>query len=557
MIVGGRLGDIFGRRRIFLIGISGFTLASAACALAPVTGLPRSRTRVLQGGFGALLIPQGLGVIKNVFPPKEMGGAFAAFGPVMGLAAIGGPILAGWLVDADLLGTGWRMIFLINLPLGIIGLLGALRFMPESRSPAKIRLDPLGVLLISAASLCLIYPLVQGRELDWPLWIFGVMAGGFALLGVFAHAERRTDRTPMIEPSLLRNRAYTSGLVVGAGVLRGLRRAADAVLGVHAGRPALLAGARGPHAHPDVAGDRDQGGRLLRADPALRARGPAGRPADRRVSLVGLAVTVSSGGADLSTWDLAPAMFATGLGLGFVFGPLFNVILAGVDEHEVGSASGTLNAVQQLGNSVGVAVLATIFFSLLDHGHTSPTAMARTALIAAGLMALSFGLSFLLPKAGPDGGVLGGAGAGLATSEVGDQPRQALGLVLRDERPGAWYLLHPALGKPVGQPVGVGELERAVGGAPGEQGRAIEARQALAGRHQLGRVDAAQQLDRVATDRALGEERPHPRVGHVVRHGLGGEHAVGDRQAPQGADAHRLHPGVEQRRARAPSTRAA
>ena len=117
MIVGGRLGDVFGRRRIFVIGIAGFTLASMACALAPSPDVLIA-TRVLQGGFGALLIPQGLGMIKTVFPPKEMGGAFAAFGPIMGLAAIAGPILAGWLVSADLLGTGWRMIFLINVPLG-------------------------------------------------------------------------------------------------------------------------------------------------------------------------------------------------------------------------------------------------------------------------------------------------------------------------------------------------------------------------------------------------------------------------------------------------------
>ena len=117
MIVGGRLGDVFGRRRVFVVGITGFTLASIACALAPSPDVLIA-TRVLQGGFGALLIPQGLGMIKTVFPPKEMGGAFAAFGPIMGLAAIAGPILAGWLVSADLLGTGWRMIFLINVPLG-------------------------------------------------------------------------------------------------------------------------------------------------------------------------------------------------------------------------------------------------------------------------------------------------------------------------------------------------------------------------------------------------------------------------------------------------------
>ncbi len=115
-------------------------------------------------------------------------------------------------------------------------------------------------------------------------------------------------------------------------------------------------------------------------------------------ALVGLGVTVTHAGLDLSSWQLLPALFAFGLGLGFVFGPLFNVILAGVDEHEVGSASGTLNAIQQLGNSIGVAVLATIFFSVLDHGHTSPTAMTRTALISAGLFATAFALSFLLPK---------------------------------------------------------------------------------------------------------------------------------------------------------------
>src|SRR3954453_1396302 len=214
MIVGARLGDIYGRRRIFLVGIAGFTLASAACALAPSPDALIA-TRVLQGGFGPLLIPQGLGVIKNVFPPKEMGGAFAAFGPVMGIAAIAGPVLAGWLTQADLLGTGWRMIFLVHVPLRVLGPVGALRFLPESRSSVRVRLAPLGAVLISTASLAIIYPLVQGRELGWPAWTFALLAAGIALLGVFALTERRTHGTPMIEPGLLRNRAYTSGLIVG------------------------------------------------------------------------------------------------------------------------------------------------------------------------------------------------------------------------------------------------------------------------------------------------------------------------------------------------------
>jgi EmrB/QacA subfamily drug resistance transporter len=398
MIIGGRLGDIYGRRRVFVVGISGFTAASAACALAPSPDFLIA-TRVLQGGFGALLIPQGLGMIKTVFPPSQMGAAFAAFGPVMGLAAVGGPILAGWLVSADLLGTGWRMIFLINLPLGVVGLIGALRVFPESRSPDRLRLDPLGVALIAAASVCLIYPLVQGRELGWPAWTVLMMAGGVALLGAFAVVERRGHGTPLIEPSLLRNRAFTSGLVVGIAFFSGF---AGLLLVIsvflqdglhfspeHAGLtflPTTLASAAAAVASFPLMAKFGRG--VLQAGIALIV-----------LSLAALALIVGHHGLDTTTWTMVPALILFGVGLGFVFGPLFNVILAGVDDREVGSASGTLNAVQQLGNSIGVAALATIFFSLIDHGHLSPAALRTTTLVAAGLFAVAFALSFLLPRA--------------------------------------------------------------------------------------------------------------------------------------------------------------
>jgi EmrB/QacA subfamily drug resistance transporter len=397
MIIGGRLGDLFGRKRVYVVGIAGFTAASAACALAPSPDFLIAM-RVLQGGFGALLIPQGLGMIKTVFPPAEMGAAFAAFGPVMGLAAVGGPILAGWLVSADLLGTGWRMIFLINLPLGLVGLIGALKVFPESRSPERLRLDPLGVGLIAAASFCLIYPLVQGRELGWPAWTFAMLAGGIALLGVFALVERRGHGTPLIEPSLLRNRAFTSGLVVGiaffsgfAGLLLVISVFVQSGLGFspeHAGLtfvPATLASAVAAGASFPLMAKFGRG--VLQAGVLIIC-----------ASLVALALIVGHHGLDTTTWTMVPALVPFGLGLGFVFGPLFNVILAGVDDREVGSASGTLNAVQQLGNSIGVALLATIFFSLLDHGHVSSDALQTTTLIAAGLFALAFALSFLLPR---------------------------------------------------------------------------------------------------------------------------------------------------------------
>jgi EmrB/QacA subfamily drug resistance transporter len=397
LIVGGRLGDAFGRRRLFVVGIAGFTLMSVLCALAPSPDW-LIVTRALQGACGALLIPQGLGVIKTMFPPEEMGGAFGAFGPVMGIAAICGPILAGWLVSADLLGTGWRMIFLINLPVGLVGLAGALLLMPESTSSRRVRLDLVGVGLISVASLCIIYPLVQGREEGWPLWIFGVLVLGIVLLGVFGLAERRAHGSPLIEPSLLQNRAFTSGLALGVVFFTafgglGLVLSLYTQLGLHFS--ALHAGlTMAPLSLGAAVGAGSSFALIPRFGRLVLQVGLAVVVP----SMVALALTVQHTGAGTSSWDLAPSLAACGVGLGWVFGPMFNIILAGVREHEVGSASGTLTAVQQLGNSLGVALLATLFFSVINDGDTSSTALARTTIVAAVLFALSLGLSFLLPK---------------------------------------------------------------------------------------------------------------------------------------------------------------
>jgi EmrB/QacA subfamily drug resistance transporter len=397
MIIGGRLGDLYGRRRIFAIGIVGFTLSSAACALAPSPDVLIA-TRVLQGGFGALLIPQGLGIIKTVFPPSEVAGAFGAFGPVMGLAAVGGPILAGWLVSADLLGTGWRMIFLVNLPLGVVGLLGALRFFPESRAEVRTKLDPLGVALIAAASSCLIYPLVQGRELGWPAWTFAMLAAGVALIGAFAVVERRGHGAPLIAPSLLRNRAFTSGLVVGLTLFSGFA----GLLMVFS--LFLQLGLHFTPSHAGLAFTPMSFGILLGAGLGQPLAAKLGRSVFQAgtlvvaASLAATAAVVAHGGLDTSAWSLAPGLVGFGAGMGLVFGQLFGVILAGVADDEVGSASGTLNAIQQLGNSVGVAVLGTLFFSLLDHGHPSPDAMKVAALVSGAIFVVGFALSFLLPR---------------------------------------------------------------------------------------------------------------------------------------------------------------
>src|ERR1700735_323638 len=189
LVTGARLGDIFGRRRLFLIGAAGFTTMSAACAAAPSPALEIA-FRALQGGFGALMIPQGFGMLKEVIPESEMPKVFATFGPVMGLSAIAAPILAGALIDANLWGTGWRLVFLINVPVGLFALITAWRVLPRGASHPGVRLDVPGMLLVGLGLVAIIYPLIQGREDGWPAWIFAMLAAGVALLIAFVAYER-------------------------------------------------------------------------------------------------------------------------------------------------------------------------------------------------------------------------------------------------------------------------------------------------------------------------------------------------------------------------------
>jgi EmrB/QacA subfamily drug resistance transporter len=376
LIAGARLGDMFGRRRLFLIGSAGFTVMSAACALAPSPSALIA-FRVLQGGFGALMIPQGFGMIKEVFAEDELTKVFGAFGPMMGLSILVAPILAGALVEADLWGIGWRLVFLINVPIGIVALVGAVRVLPRTVAHPGLRLDTGGMVLIGLALTAVIYPLIQGRADGWPAWTFLSLATGAVLLGAFGLWERRRGSDPLIEPGLLTNRTYTSGILVALaffGAFGGLVLCVSlfAQLGehfspVHAGLTlmAMVVGMiAGMGAGMALVGRL--GRHLLHLGVVVVAAGT-----------VVLALTVT-GAHVVSTLDLAPGLFLIGLGAGVSLGQLFDFILAGVGMDQVGSASGVLEAVQQLSSALGVAVLGTIFFSAFDA--SSPTrALAVTA----------------------------------------------------------------------------------------------------------------------------------------------------------------------------------
>jgi EmrB/QacA subfamily drug resistance transporter len=412
LVTGGRLGDIFGRRRLFLIGAAGFTLASMACGLASSPGMLIA-FRLVQGAFGALMIPQGFGVVKEVFPPDELPKAFGIWGPVMGLAAVFGPVVGGALVSADLFSDAWRTIFFVNLPLGLAGILGAYRVMPESRSRRKLTLDVGGAALFTVAAVLLVYPLIQGREAGWPAWAFVSMgASGVALL-LFAYYERLRQRRggdPLVVPSVFSKRGYVSGTVIILVLFSGMAgvlliptlyfQIALHYSPIHSGLTLV------PWALGTAVGAGLSGGWL----------GPKyGRPVIQGGSVVlfgglmWMIATIHSNGPSLTSWDLAPAEFLLGLGIGLLIAPLFSIILAAVSDDEVGSASGVLNAIQQLGSALGVAVIGTVFFSVLGHS-SFQHATERSLWVVSGISLLVLVLSPLLPRHGRPEEELLGAG---------------------------------------------------------------------------------------------------------------------------------------------------
>jgi hypothetical protein len=385
---------------MFLVGLVGFVAASVLCGLAVSPGMLVA-FRIVQGLFGAVLIPQGFGIIKSMFPPRELGAAFGAFGPAIGLAAVAGPILAGALIAWDLGGAGWRTIFLVNVPIGLACLALAAKVMPESRADDGPRPDPLGMLLVSAGLVLLIFPLVQGRELGWPAWTFVVMAASVPVLGLFGlHQVRRrgAGRAPLVEPALFRMRAFTAGLVVGLVFFAGMTGLVFA-LGLHLqialGFTPLGAGlTQAPWALGTAVGavaggaglGRRYGRGLIHAGAAIMAAG---------IGLVLLALDLTGGAVD--GWQLAPGLAVCGIGMGLLITQFFDIVLAGVSLPMVGSASGVLNANQQLGSAAGVAVLGTSYFALFDAGHTVDA--IRTVLWATiALMLVSGLLAVALPR---------------------------------------------------------------------------------------------------------------------------------------------------------------
>lgn len=408
LLTGGRLGDMFGRKPVLLAGAAGFLATSVACAFA---WSPESliAARVAQGLCAAVMIPQGFGLIRDLFGAKDVGKAFALLGPVIGLATILGPVVAGLLVDADLLGTGWRAIFLINIPVGAYALVVGARVLPAPVAADRSGgLDGIGMLLGGLGMSMLVYPLVQGRELGWPVWSLALLAGSVPVLAVFAlHQLRRarSGRTPLVRLSVFASRSYSSGVlfvVVFFGLITGFSLAVGLFLQLGLGYTPLTASlAMSSWAIGAFAGSAFSGMTMNSLGRKILHIGLGTMLA----GLVALYAVFETAGTGLGGWHLVAPLLLFGAGMGMIFVPLFDIIVAGIADHEVGSGSAALESVQQLGASLGIAILGTVFFGAIGApvaGHFDPSAALdaakRVAELTLALTAVAFLVAFLLPR---------------------------------------------------------------------------------------------------------------------------------------------------------------
>lgn len=402
LITGGRLGDIYGRKRVFLVGVAGFTLASASCGLAPS---PHAliASRVLQGMAGALLFPQVLSIIQVTFPPHERGRAFAVYGVVSGAASFSGIVLGGLLVQGNLLGLGWRPIFLVNLPVGVLTLVAGWLLIPESRSPAARRLDLGGVAIVSVALFFLVYPLVEGRESGWPWWAFASLAAAPPVLAVFLQYERwvrARGGSPLVELTLFRCRTFVVGLATSFAFCCGLSAFFLTVTLFLQSGLGLSPTAASLVFAPFALGYLTASGSSVRLASRLGSRIIQVGAVVMSLALTGLIVLARVRGVALGPWELMPVLLLYGIGQGFVFPTLITATLSRVPADDAGSASGVLSTVQQVSFSLGIALIGTVFFAALgtvagSQAHAG--ALATALLCNITLLALTFLLAWWLP----------------------------------------------------------------------------------------------------------------------------------------------------------------
>ncbi|RYG71775.1 MFS transporter [bacterium] len=388
LITGGRLGDLYGRRRIFQVGMAGFTFASALCGFAQTPG-QLIGFRIVQGAFAAMMSPQVLATIQVVFQGAERDLATIYVGITVGIGSFLGNVLGGWLVSADLFGLQWRPIFFVNVPIGIVALTLSAFFVRESRSEHAKKLDITGALISGVALFSLIFPIAEGRDQQW--WIYGLFPVAAVLGYWFVQFEKglaRRGGSPLISTELFENKEYVRGLGSILLLFSGLS-SFSFVMGLF-----LQLGLKMP---PDKAGIVFGSLSLSFLIGSLSAAKMMAK-FGLRILLIGLSVMqigqivviamalIWKG--HLNGFTLMPVLFFYGLGQGLAVPQVIRQTMNTVGNRDAGAASGVLSTVQQVAFSLGVAVIGGIFFSIAPKNSAADN--------YAFALAAAFGTNFVL-----------------------------------------------------------------------------------------------------------------------------------------------------------------
>jgi EmrB/QacA subfamily drug resistance transporter len=394
LVTAGRLGDELGRRRVYAIGLALFTAASAACGLAPS---PETLVlaRVAQGAAGAVVMPQVLSIIGVTFRGPEYVRALSAYGVALGLAAVGGQVVGGALVQTDVAGLGWRGCFLINVPIGLAALALTPRVVPESRADTRTRLDVIGAATLALGLVAVLLPLIEGRQHGWPAWTWISLGAAPVILAAFVERQARLGSAALLDLRLFRERAFAAGLATQ--LFLACAQASFFVylaLYLQQGRGldplqaglvfTILAVAYVVVSGPAPALTARYGRSVVAAGGAALTAG-----------LGALAVATAEVGVGGSIAVLVPGLLLVGAGIGLCFTPLTSTVLSGIDPAGAGAASGAMSTMQQVGYALGVAVTGLIFFASDDVGQAFELSLLQLTVLALGIIAMTR----LLPRA--------------------------------------------------------------------------------------------------------------------------------------------------------------
>jgi EmrB/QacA subfamily drug resistance transporter len=401
MVTGGRLGDLVGYRRMFMIGVASFAVASLLCGLAQ-SPVELVGARLLQGLTGAAMVPQVLALITATFPAPERSRALAWFGVTMGLAFVSGQILGGLLLQADVFGLGWRAIFLVNVPVGAAALIAAALVVPRARGHRRPRLDPLGAVGVSASVALALVPLTLGHDEGWPAWTWVSLAACVPVFALTLAWERRLTRRggePLLDLPLFRDRAFAAGTAVNFALVfffGSFMFVLTLLLQAGLGQSPLRAGLEaGPLALAFTT--------MSILGPRLAARlGPWSITLGAGLDVLGTIALVLTGvryGGHLTGWDLAPATAIIGLGQGMALPSLIGAALSHVPPERAGAAAGILTTAQQFGVASGVAVIGAVFYTRLGVTRASSVSAMELAMAVNAVVVLAAAaLTTLLPR---------------------------------------------------------------------------------------------------------------------------------------------------------------